>query len=169
MRTGPTGSDAKHNPVARQFVQPEVTNTELPKRTLDPLDDLSADRSEILIADASTLAGDYAAALAFNEELVTILLHRGREKNAPTAEMVAVNGDIKWLRVDHPVRIARKFVENLARAQPINVNTRSGETDGDALVFNLTDRNLSSLVSFSVLEDKNPRGREWLTRVMREG
>jgi hypothetical protein len=170
MRNGPTGSDARNNPVARQFVQPEVTNTELPKRTLDPLtDDPSADRSEILIADASTLAGDYAAALAFNEEVLTILLHRGREKNAPTAEMVAVNGDIKWLPVDVPVRIARKFVESLARAQPINVNTRSGETDGDALVFNLTDRNLSSLVSFSVLDDPNPRGREWLTRVMREG
>lgn len=65
--------------------------------------------------------------------------------------------------------IERKFVENLARAQPMNVNTRSGESDGDDLTFNRVERSLSSLVSFSVLEDKNPRGREWLTRVMREG
>jgi len=168
MRTAP-GSDAKNNPVARQFVQPEVSNTDLPKRTLEALtDDPSADRSEILIADASA-AGDYAAELAFMEEKVTILLHRGREKNAPTAEMVGVNGVIKWLPVDTPIKIERKFVENLARAQPINVNTRSGESSGDDLTFNHVDRSLSSLVSFSVLDDPNPRGREWLTRVMREG
>ena len=37
MRHGTTGSDAKNNPVARQFVQPELNNTELPKRTLDAL------------------------------------------------------------------------------------------------------------------------------------
>ena len=168
MRTAP-GDTAKNNPVARQFVQPELSNTELPKRTLDTLEDVMADRQEILIADASTLAGDYAAALAFNEEPVTILLHRGREKNAPTAEMVGVNGVIKWIPVDTPVKIERKFVENLARAQPININTRSGESDGDDLAFNHVQRSLSSLVSFSVLEDANPRGREWLTRVMREG
>ena len=79
MRHGTTGSDAKNNPVARQFVQPELNNTELPKRTLDALtDDPDADRGEILIADASSLASDYAAALAFNEEPVTILLQRGR-------------------------------------------------------------------------------------------
>lgn len=169
MRHGNTGSDAKNNPVARQFVQPELSNTELPKRTLDALtDDPDADRGEILIADASA-AGDYAADLAFMEEKVTILLHRGREKNAPTAEMVGVNGVIKWLPVDTPIKIERKFVENLARAQPINVNTRSGESSGDDLTFNHVDRSLSSLVSFSVLDDPNPRGREWLTRVMREG
>lgn len=168
MRHAP-GSDAKNNPVARQFAQPEVTNTELPKRTLDALEDVTDDRSEILIADAGSLAGDYAASLAFNEEPVTILLHRGREKNAPTHEMVGVNGQIMWIPVDTPTRIPRKFVENLARAQPLNVNTRSGESDGDDLTFNHVQRSLSSLVSFSVLEDKNPRGREWLTRVMREG
>ncbi len=167
MRTAP-GESAKNNPVARQFAQPEVHNTELPKRTLDAVED-PADREEILIADASSLAGDYAAELAFNEEPVTILLHRGREKNAPTHEMVGVNGQIMWVPVDTPTRIPRKFVEQLARAQPINVNTRSGESDGDDLVFNRVERSLSSLVSFSVLEDKNPRGREWLTRVMREG
>ena len=168
MRTAP-GETAKNNPVARQFTQQEVTNTELPKRTLDALtDDPDADRGEILIADASA-AGDYAADLAFMEEKVTILLHRGREKNAPTAEMVGVNDVIKWIPVDTPVKIERKFVENLARAQPLNINTRSGESDGDDLTFNHVQRSLSSLVSFSVLEDANPRGREWLTRVMREG
>ena len=107
MRHGTTGSDAKNNPVARQFVQPELNNTELPKRTLDALEDVMADRQEILIADASTLAGDYAAALAFNEEPVTILLHRGREKNAPTHEMVGVNGQIMWIPVDTPTRTPR--------------------------------------------------------------
>ena len=170
MRHGTTGSDAKNNPVARQFVQPEVNNTELPKRTLEALtDDPDADRGEILIADASSLASDYAAALAFNEEPVTILLQRGREKNAPTHEHVSVNGQTIWIPVDQPTRIARKFVEVLARAQPMNVSTDSGESPGDQITFNNVNRSLSSLCSFSVLEDKNPRGREWLTRVMREG
>jgi hypothetical protein len=167
MRTAP-GETAKNNPVARQFTQQEVTNTELPKRTLDPVADLD-DREDILIADASSLASDYAAALAFNEEPVTILLHRGREKNAPTHEHVSVNGQTIWIPVDQPTRIARKFVEVLARAQPMNVSTDSGESPGDQITFNNVNRSLSSLCSFSVLEDKNPRGREWLTRVMREG
>ena len=35
MRHGTTGSDAKNNPVARQFAQSELASTELPKRTLD--------------------------------------------------------------------------------------------------------------------------------------
>lgn len=167
MRTAP-GETAKKNPVARQFTQQEVNNTELPKRTLDPVADLD-DREDILIADASSLASDYAAALAFNEEPVTILLHRGREKNAPTHEHVSVNGQTIWIPVDQPTRIARKFVEVLARAQPMNVSTDSGEAAGDQITFNNVNRSLSSLCSFSVLEDKNPRGREWLTRVMREG
>ena len=51
----------------------------------------------------------------------------------------------------------------------MNVNTQSGEVDGDSLTYNRVNRNLSSLVSFSVLHDPSPRGREWLTRVMREG
>lgn len=168
MRTSPAGSDAKNKPVARQYAQREVTNAELPRRELDALEDPAADRSEILIADASA-AGDYAADLAFMEEKVTILLHRGREKNAPTAEMVGVNGVIKWIPVDTPVTIERKFVENLARAQPMNIDTQSGESPGDDLTFNKVHRHLSSLVSFSVLKDDNPRGRDWLTRVMREG
>lgn len=167
MRTAP-GSDAKNKPVARQFAQPEVTNTELPKRALDPIVDVS-DRDEILIADGSAIEGDYAAQLAFNEEILTILLHRGREKNAPTHEMVGVNGQIIWIPVDTPTKVPRKFVESLARAQPVNINTRSGESSGDDLAFNHIERSLYSLASFSVLEDKNPRGREWLTRVMREG
>ena len=100
---------------------------------------------------------------------MTILLHRGREKNAPTHEHVSVNGQTIWIPVDQPTRIARKFVEVLARAQPMNVSTDSGESPGDQITFNNVNRSLSSLCSFSVLEDKNPRGREWLTRVMCEG
>lgn len=170
MRHGTTGSDAKNNPVARQFVQPEVNNTELPKRTLEALtDDPDADRGEILIADASSLASDYAAQLAFNEEVLTILIHRGREKNAPQFEHAGCNGVHMWIPVDVEWKLPRKFVESLARAQPMNVNTQSGEVDGDSLTYNRVNRNLSSLVSFSVLHDPNPRGREWLTRVMREG
>ena len=168
MRQSPD-TDAKNNPATRQYAQREVSTTDMPKRTLDAIEDVTADREEILIADASALVSDYTAALAFNEEPVTILLHRGREKNAPTHEMVGVNGQIMWIPVDTPTRIARKFVESLARAQPMNVNTSSGESPGDDLVFNHVHRSLSSLASFSVLEDKNPLGREWLTRVMREG
>ncbi len=167
MRTAP-GETAKNNPVSRHFTQPEVVNTDLPKRTLGALED-PADCEEILIVDASSLAGDYAAQLAFMEEPVTILLHRGREKNAPTHEHVAVNGQTFWIPVDQPTRLARKFVEVLARAQPMSVTTESGEASGDAITFNHVNRSLYSLASFSVLEDKNPRGREWLTRVMREG
>ena len=168
MRQSPD-TDAKNTPVTRQYSQRETSTTDMPKRTLDALEDVTADREEILIAEAGSLAGDYAAELAFNEEPVTILLHRGRERNAPTHEMVGVNGRIMWIPVDTPTRIPRKFVESLARAQPMNVNTDSGESPGDDLTFNHVKRSLSSLASFSVLEDKNPRGREWLTRVMREG
>ena len=166
MRHAP-GTDAKNNPAASQFTQTETHNTEMPKRALGALDD-SDERQEIVIADASAIGG-YAEELAFMEEPLTILLHRGREKNAPTHEHVGVNGQTIWFPVDQPVRIARKFVEVLARAQPMNVGTDSGETAGDEITFNRVNRSLSSLVSFSVLEDKNPRGREWLTRVMREG
>lgn len=165
MRQAP--SQAKDNPVIPQFVQPELSNTELPTRSLDPIEDGEREQ-DILIAEADA-AGEYAAQLAFNEEWLTILIHRAASENPPTAYSAGVNGQILWFPVDTPVRAKRKFVEVLARSQPMRVTTESGEDPSDQLTFNRTNRRLSSSVSFTVLEDKNPKGREWLARVMREG
>ena len=102
------------------------------------------------------------------DELLVMLTSTGADGEAPFVH-VGVNGVTKLLPREQPIMLKRKFVEVLARAQPMNVSTDSGESPGDQITFNNVNRSLSSLCSFSVLEDKNPRGREWLTRVMREG
>lgn len=161
-------TDAINNPVKRAYNRREVLNTDTPPRVLDALEDLADREPDIIVADKSMASGDYLAELAFMEEPVTIVMHRGREKNAPTHEMVSVNGRNIWVQVETPTRLARKYVEVMARAQPMTVSTASGESPGDELAFNRTSRSLSAAFAFSVIEDKNPRGGAWLSKVMRE-
>lgn len=113
-------------------------------------------------------SADYFDELAFMNEDVVVILNRGREKHAPEFEQFGVNGRLIWIKTGVPTRIKRSYLEVMARSQPIDIRTQSGEDQGDALTFNRVERTQSAGFSFSVIEDKNPKGHAWLAKVIRE-
>ncbi len=163
-RTSP--SDAVNNPVSRPGR--ELLSDDLPVRDVPPLLDPLDREDDVIVASADLLAKEYADELAFNEELLDIVLHRGREKHAPLFEQFGVNGQIVWVKVETPTRIKRKFVEVMARSMPMDITTTSGEDPSDALTFNRVERSLASNFSFSILRDPSPKGAAWLAKVRRE-
>lgn len=123
---------------------------------------------EEIAAVDTPLHSSYYDDLAFMEEPVTIRLERSSEKYAPQLIDVYVNGVVKWIPVGQPVTIPRKYVEVLARAKPDSVQTMVGTPD-DENPENRVVRYTSSKHPFTVINDANPRGYEWLTRTMAEG
>lgn len=133
--------------------------------------------SEIILVDHE-LDTDYADALAFSEEPVKIILNQSAEKNAPTSFPVWVNGkgaevfqngrwdEIGYLPVGRPIIIKRKYLEVIMRSKLDAVTT----THDDATVerpVNRINRSTSAVHSFSILEDKNPRGAAWASEMIR--
>lgn len=149
--------------------QGQYHSEDMPTRALPPID-ASADRApEVIVAGEHALTNkDYTDELAFMEEEVVVVLNRGRERYAPEFEQFGVNGKLIWVRTGVPTRLQRKYLEVMARSQPIDIRTRSGEDPGDNFTFNVVDRTQSASFSFSVIEDKNPRGAAWLAKVIRE-
>lgn len=109
----------------------------------------------------------YVDELAFMEERVTIRLHRTQEKNAPSFYDFYVNGRCEWVPVEQNYTLARKYVEVIARTQPYSVETKTGSAN-DERPANEIVRHQSSKHPFSVIRDPNPRGADWLMKVMAE-
>jgi hypothetical protein len=121
---------------------------------------------EIVALDAP-LENDYAAALAFMEEKITIIVNPSSEKFAQKLIDVGVNGRAEWIEVGKMTRIARKYVEVLARTRPTDIQTK--HDDATAETPNNTVVRFSRVKHpFSVVGDTSPRGQEWLARLMAE-
>lgn len=124
--------------------------------------------------------GDYLADLAFMEEPMTIRISKSSEKQAPKVVDCWNNGkgaeafingkwvELGWLPVDMDVITRRKYVEVLARAQPDGVETSVGEPTVEK-PHNEIIRNRSCKYPMSIVQDKNPRGAAWMSKVLREG
>jgi hypothetical protein len=61
----------------------------------------------------------------------------------------------------------RKYVERMALAKQDSIRTNVIERDNED-PQNFVERITTSVLSFSVLEDKNPKGAEWLTALIRQ-
>jgi hypothetical protein len=168
--------DASNAPVRRP--RPELHTADIAieqKPTIESREDLA---KEIVAAPEDVMQAEYAAALSFNEEPVTIRIERSSEKFAPRvidcwcngkgAEVV-VNGrwvSLGYIPVGVRVTTKRKYVEILARSKIDAVNTRVEDRDSEH-PKNLIERSTSSRAPFSVLEDRNPKGAAWLTGLVR--
>ena len=138
------------------------------------------ERGEVIINSTGRSVNEsYMQDLAMAEDPVTILIYPSREKNAPVVVDCWVNGrgaevfvNGKWsvfncLPVNVAVTTKRKYVEVLARARIDTVATEVEDETADQ-PSNRLIRNSSSSVVFTVIGDKNPRGGEWLRRIMAE-
>ena len=149
-----------------------------PRITLVDGEDI--DHEQIIVPVGAALIKDIAPGLAFAEEQLTIRIERSSDKFAPKVVDVWVNGkgaesfvngawhELGFLPVGIPVITKRKYVEVMARSKTDNVTTQTGSINEENPV-NHIDRITSSRTPFSVIEDKNPLGVQWLTRLLQEG
>jgi hypothetical protein len=141
------------------------------------------------IVDPSTYAGDvvigekigdtgYLDELAFMEEAVTVRLEPSSDKNAAMAFPIWVNGkpaevfqnnrwdEIGYLPVGRVLVVKRKVLEVIIRAKVDTVHTEIREMDSER-PNNVVQRFTSPVHSFSIIEDRNPRGAAWVTELRR--
>jgi hypothetical protein len=120
----------------------------------------------------------YFDELAFMEEPVTIRLEPSSDKNAAMAFPVWVNGkkaevyqngrwdEIGYLPVGRTLVVRRSVLEVIIRAKIDTVHTRIENMDSER-PNNREDRFTSPIHSFSIIEDRNPRGAAWVTEIRR--
>lgn len=170
--------DAINTPIRR--AREETNTADLPigqKADIYLKDDQPIDREQIIVMQEGSVNKSYLEDLAFNEDPVTILIHPSREKNAAPVVDCWVNGrgaevftngrwySLAWLPINIECVVKRKYVEVLARASIDTIDTDVDDTtvkDPENRIVRVT----SALCTFSVLHDPNPKGREWLRRVM---
>jgi len=140
-------------------------------------DDPHEREPEIIEADQDMLDRDYADRLKFMDEPVVIQINPSNEKNPANSFPVWVNGrggevlmGGRWVPVTYfPVGVElttkRKYVEVLLRAKVDNVTTEVTDRGDDKI--NRVNHNTSALVNFTIIEDRNPRGRDWAAEVRR--
>ncbi|MEY3252290.1 MAG: hypothetical protein RL227_1263 [Pseudomonadota bacterium] len=105
----------------------------------------------------------------FYSERLDIEIHQTGDRNAPIFAEVGINGHMVWFpRGQRINNVPRRFVESLARSQDHtfrSVHERNPDVDSQMKTL----RTRSTAYGLSILRDPNPKGREWLERVVREG
>lgn len=122
---------------------------------------------------------DHITKLAFNEEPITIRIEENtRSDNPETHAPCYVNGKAaeilvegKWLPSGFlPIGVVlttkRKYAEVLMRSKSDNVRTLH-EDVGAKSIDNRMRRTTASNYPISIIEDRNPLGVEWATRIIR--
>lgn len=128
---------------------------------------------EILIAPSEEviLAGSvdktFMAQLAFNEEIVEIVIDESSDPNAENPVVVGVNGQYEYFARGEPKVVKRKFVDALCAR---NVNIRTTETRNNLGELGTKINQSSALrFPFTMLRDDNPKGRDWLRTLVTRG
>lgn len=144
-----------------------------------PVIETRQDLAEEIVIAPAVLQKEYAEALKFAEEPVTIRIERSSEKFAPNVIDLWCNGhgpeilqNGRWvtyqaLPVGVVVTTKRKYVEILARSKVDSVQTEvTKEEHGEK---NEIARSTSSRAPFSVIRDDSPKGVAWLNGLVSFG
>lgn len=173
--------DAVNNPVKRQYNRKEIHTGDMEvgqKSDIDITDGVTHGESLIDVVGDIAKDGPYIAALDFMEEPVTIRIEENSRSDFPETHVpVQVNGKeaevwqsgrwiaIGWLPIGVPLVTKRKYVEVLARSKSDSVKTVHDEATVERPRNTIT-RRTSSNYPLSIIEDKNPKGHEWLSRIL---
>ena len=130
-----------------------------------PAVDLSQSREPdvILVPDVNLKQGELEE-LAFNEEVVTIRVDRFANSVEATNVPVSVNGETVHIPIGIPVKLKRKFVGVLAMSK--NTDIKTGRANPNDFESNRVFRHTFLRFPFSVISDPNPRGHDWLTKLL---
>ena len=143
----------------------EMKTREVPTIVLSDEGPIEREPETIVLVD-KPMETDYMKELAFNEEILTIRLERTNDKYQPARLDFYVQGRAEWVPVGRPWKVARKYVEVIARSQPYDVRTTV--TKHEDHEENRVERHTIAKHPFSVIHDPNPRGMDWLQRIMLE-
>lgn len=142
--------------------------------------------SHMMMVDGKevVLSKEYLDDLAFNDEKVTIRLEPSGQENAPdTFGFVGVNGkpaeiwmnggwhECGYLPIDTPFITKRKYLAVILSAKVDIVRTTEIQPEevfiGMRPSGNKIKRTTSQAISVSIIEDRNPRGADWIRELRR--
>lgn len=112
--------------------------------------------------DFSKLAADEA----FMNEPVTVLVHSTTDENQAPHVILNCNGTNQPVIRGVPTVIRRKYLEILARMKETKYNQVTPNPAAPDVSHMIARHGLA--YPFELIEDKNPRGRAWLSNVMAE-
>lgn len=156
----------------------DVPIEQKPAVNLDTVDRSTYEGDVVIGEKIEDVDADYLAELAFMEEPVTIILHQSNERNAATMHPFWNNGkkaevfqNGRWIEVGHlPVGhvmvIKRKILEQIIRCKIDTIDVQTLNQDSERPINIATPRS-SPVHSYTIIEDKNPRGRAWVSEMMR--
>jgi hypothetical protein len=154
--TGPRAKSTKSEKMAVGQLAPlELPESGDANRKIEPVD--------------GPAAMDQAEALAFMEEPVKVMVHTSADQNAEPIVQTGVNGRTQFFIRGQSQVVRRKFVEALARAKHTAYTQR---TEHDYQTGNVIQKMIprtSLRYPFSVEQDDNPKGADWLRKVLAEG
>jgi hypothetical protein len=104
--------------------------------------------------------------VAFMNETIEIVISESDNPNAENPVPVSVNGRGGFIFRGEQTLVRRCYVERLARAKTDNFKQNLNEVDPEK--FNILKMMRGLKYPFTVTQDKNPRGRDWLIKVLRE-
>jgi hypothetical protein len=103
---------------------------------------------------------------AFMEEPLLLVISESDNPNAENPVSIGVNGVMGYVKRGEATWVKRKYVERLARCKSDNFKQNLKERDPEK--FNILRLTRGLRYPFTVLEDKNPRGRDWLIKILKE-
>lgn len=156
----------------------ELHSSKLEIEQKPPILDPSTYEGDIVLTER-THNQDYLDELAFMLEPVTIRIEPSSDRNAAGAYPVWVNGkpaeiltasgkwhELGYLPVGQVLTVRRSVLEVIIRAKVDTIQTKINEMDSER-PHNAIQRFTSPVHSFSIIEDKNPRGPAWVTELRR--
>jgi len=108
----------------------------------------------------------YLQELAFNEEMVEVMVHESTNDNDENPVFTACNGVSQYFFRGIPQLVKRKYVAILASCKEHRVTTPSYVSDDGTRGMSVK-RTSFLKYPFSIIHDANPRGPEWLKALLR--
>lgn len=122
--------------------------------------------SESELVVTTNLEKNYADQLAFLEEPVEIMVAEPQDEKESNLVQLFVQGRSQMIIPGQPIVIKRKYLEVLARAKQIRYKPVVKINDLTGAPVNMMIPRLVLRYNFSVIQDKNPKGAEWLRRIL---
>lgn len=106
---------------------------------------------------------------AFYNEKVRVLVHQSADQNnVEPIPMVSVNGRTQFFVRGQPTWVKRKYVAALARAKKTAYRQQVRVDEVTGHVVQRMVPSTAVAYPFSVVDDPNPNGRQWLEKVLAE-
>jgi hypothetical protein len=162
---------AKNNPVISKKIIASEELPVAPEATVHfSQEGRKEEVSDIVVESNVYGLNEKAAKLAFLEEPVLINISEGTEKDAEKYVHLSVNGQgagpggTPWVPRGIDVTIKRKFVSVLCNARPVRYHNYEEVAPNGERVSKQRSTS-ADRYPFQVVEDSNPKGREWLSNL----